>query len=113
MKEEELAFLGQGWFRSAWKMDVGGIPEYEEGEEEEEWSYHFVDEQHPTPEMAHHRRKFGGLTRPRGADHGTGLHAHGLMLAQHQFDRVGCCRTAVNVDQVHHPIDRLAPCLVA
>ena len=35
MKEEELAFLGQGWFRSAWKMDVGGIPEYEEGEEED------------------------------------------------------------------------------
>jgi hypothetical protein len=23
--------------------------------EEEEWKYHFVDEQHPTPEMAHHR----------------------------------------------------------
>ena len=27
--------------------------------EEEEWSYHFFDEQHPTPEMAHHRQKFG------------------------------------------------------
>ncbi len=28
-------------------------------EGEEEWSYHFVDEQHLTPERAKHRRKFG------------------------------------------------------
>ena len=27
-------------------------------EGEEDWSYHFVDEQHPTPEMANHHRKF-------------------------------------------------------
>lgn len=35
MKEEDLAFLGQGWFRSAWKLDVRGIPEYWNAEEEE------------------------------------------------------------------------------
>jgi hypothetical protein len=35
MKEEDLAFLGQGWFRSAWKMDVGGMPGYWDDYEEE------------------------------------------------------------------------------
>ena len=35
MKEEDLAFLGQGWFRSAWKLDVSGIPEYWNEVEEE------------------------------------------------------------------------------
>jgi len=35
VKEESLEFLGQGWFRSAWKMYAEGIPEYDE--EEEEW----------------------------------------------------------------------------
>ncbi|KAL7532977.1 hypothetical protein ACHAXR_004969 [Thalassiosira sp. AJA248-18] len=33
MKEEWIEFLGQGWFRSAWEMDVEGIPEYDEEEE--------------------------------------------------------------------------------
>eukprot|EP00804_Cyclotella_cryptica_P012815 CCRYP_010565-RB/>CCRYP_010565-RB protein AED:0.04 eAED:0.04 QI:284/1/0.66/1/1/0.66/3/0/663 len=35
VKEEDLTFLGQGWFRSAWKLDVSGLPEYWNGEEEE------------------------------------------------------------------------------
>jgi hypothetical protein len=37
MKEEELTFLGQGWFRSAWKMDqhLPGVWD----EEEEEWVF--------------------------------------------------------------------------
>ena len=37
MKEEDLTFLGQGWFRSAWKMDqsLPGVWD----EEEEEWIF--------------------------------------------------------------------------
>lgn len=38
LKEEVLTFLGQGWFRSAWKMDVEGIPGFWD-EEEEEWVF--------------------------------------------------------------------------
>lgn len=37
MKEDDLTFLGQGWFRSAWKMDqnLPGVWD----EEEEEWVF--------------------------------------------------------------------------
>ena len=37
MRGESIMFLGQGWFRSAWKMVVDQIPEYDE--DEEEWVY--------------------------------------------------------------------------
>lgn len=37
VREESIMFLGQGWFRSAWKMVVDQIPEYDEYEEE--WVY--------------------------------------------------------------------------
>lgn len=37
MKQEDLTFLGQGWFRSAWKMDqhLPGVWD----EDEEEWLF--------------------------------------------------------------------------
>eukprot|EP00571_Detonula_confervacea_P002909 CAMPEP_0172330160 /NCGR_PEP_ID=MMETSP1058-20130122/61259_1 /TAXON_ID=83371 /ORGANISM="Detonula confervacea, Strain CCMP 353" /LENGTH=476 /DNA_ID=CAMNT_0013047363 /DNA_START=544 /DNA_END=1974 /DNA_ORIENTATION=- len=37
MKEESLGFLGQGWFRQAWEMEVEGVPDYDDYEEE--WGY--------------------------------------------------------------------------
>lgn len=38
INEEELTFLGQGWFRSAWKMDQT-LNWGEWDEEEEEWVF--------------------------------------------------------------------------
>ena len=34
IKQEDIAFLGQGWFRAAWRMDVDGLEEYDDEEEE-------------------------------------------------------------------------------
>mmetsp|Transcript_17770 Transcript_17770/g.30046 ORF Transcript_17770/g.30046 Transcript_17770/m.30046 type:complete len:660 (-) Transcript_17770:93-2072(-) len=34
IKQEDITFLGQGWFRAAWKMDVEGLEQYDEEEED-------------------------------------------------------------------------------
>lgn len=34
IQQEDIAFLGQGWFRAAWRMDVEGLDEYDDDEEE-------------------------------------------------------------------------------
>lgn len=33
-REERLEFLGQGWFRAAWKAEAEGVPEWDDDEEE-------------------------------------------------------------------------------
>ncbi len=33
IKQEDIAFLGQGWFRAAWRMDVEGLEEYDDEED--------------------------------------------------------------------------------
>ncbi|KAL7438854.1 hypothetical protein ACHAXM_006439 [Skeletonema potamos] len=34
IKQEDITFLGQGWFRAAWRMDVDGLEEYDDDEED-------------------------------------------------------------------------------
>ncbi|KAL7501699.1 hypothetical protein ACHAWT_009568 [Skeletonema menzelii] len=34
VQQEDITFLGQGWFRAAWRMDVEGLEEYDDDEED-------------------------------------------------------------------------------